>query len=181
MATRHPAASPRRSARKQPNALRMLKDDHDKVKGLFERFHGSRSHEEKRELAQTICRMLKVHTQLEEEIFYPAVRNAIEDEDTMNESLVEHAAAKELVEQIEKMSPNDGLFDAKVVVLGEYVNHHIREEQNQMFPQIRKSDLDLDDLAEQLRTRKQQLTREMGMDEGEARASHSSSGARASA
>lgn len=181
MATRKAAANPRRSSRKQPDALRMLKDDHDKVKGLFEKFHGSRSDDKKTELAQTICQELTIHTQLEEEIFYPAVREAIDDEDIMNESTVEHASAKELIEQIQKMSPSDELFDAKVVVLGEYVNHHIREEQNQMFPQVRKSDLDLNDLAEQMRTRKEQLMGEMGADEEGSRASQGSSGARASA
>jgi hemerythrin superfamily protein len=181
MATQKSSASPRRSSRKQPDALRLLKDDHDKVKGLFEKFHGSRSDDKKGELAQTICQELTVHTQIEDEIFYPAVREAIDDEDIMNESVVEHASARELIEQIQKMSPDDELFDAKVVVLGEYVNHHIREEQNQMFPQVRKTDLDLNALAEQLRTRKKELMAEMGIDEDASRASQGSSGARASA
>ncbi len=162
MATRKSSASPRRSSRRQPDAIRMLKDDHDKVKALFEKFNSSRSDDKKGELAQTICKELTVHTQLEEEIFYPAAREAIDDDDIMNESLVEHASAKELIAEIQKMSSDDDLFDAKVVVLGEYVNHHIREEQNQMFPQVRKSDLDLDELAEQMRARKQELTGESG-------------------
>jgi len=165
MATRKAAATPRRSARRQPDALRMLKDDHDKVKDLFEKFKSSRSDDKKGELAQTICKELTVHTHLEEEIFYPAVREAIDDDDTMNEAIVEHASAKELIAAIEKMSPDDEMFDAKVVVLGEFVNHHIREEQNQMFPQVRKTDLDLNDLAEQMRARKRELTGEEGADE----------------
>jgi len=157
MSTRK-AATPRRSTRRKPDALRMLKDDHDKVKALFEKFQSARRDEEKKgEIAQTICKELTVHTQLEEEIFYPAVRAAIDDEDVMNEARVEHDSAKELIAEIEKMSPDEDMFDAKVKVLGEFVNHHIREEQNEMFPQVRKTDLDLNALAERMRSRKQQL------------------------
>jgi hemerythrin superfamily protein len=153
------AATPRRSARKQPDALRMLKDDHDKVKALFEKFESAKRDDKKKgEIAQTICKELTVHTKLEEEIFYPAVRAAIDDEDVMNEALVEHGSAKDLIGEIEKMSADEDMFDAKVTVLGEFVNHHIREEQNQMFPQVRKTDLDLNALADKMRARKQQLT-----------------------
>ena len=158
MSTRK-AATPRRSTRRQPDALRMLKDDHDKVKGLFEKFESARRDDKKKgEIAQTICQELTVHTQLEEEIFYPAVREAIDDEDVMNEAVVEHGSAKDLIAEIEKMSPDENMFDAKVKVLGEFVNHHIREEQNEMFPQVRKTDLDLNALGDQMRSRKQQLT-----------------------
>ncbi len=158
MSTRK-AATPRRSTRRQPDALRMLKDDHDKVKGLFEKFESARRDDKKKgEIAQTICKELTVHTQLEEEIFYPAVREAIDDEDVMNEAVVEHGSAKDLIAEIEKMSPDEDMFDAKVKVLGEFVNHHIREEQNEMFPQVRKTDLDLNALGDQMRSRKQQLT-----------------------
>ena len=157
MSTRK-AATPRRSTRRKPDALRMLKDDHDKVKGLFEKFQNARRDDERKgEIAQTICKELTVHAQLEEEIFYPAVREAIDDDDVMNEAVVEHGSAKELIAEIEKMSPDEDMFDAKVKVLGEFVNHHIREEQNEMFPQVRKTDLDLNALAERMRSRKQQL------------------------
>jgi len=181
MATRKAAATPRRSARKQPDALRMLKDDHDKVKDLFEKFESSRSDDKKGEIAQTICRELTVHTQLEEEIFYPAVRAAIDDEDVMNEAVVEHASAKDLIADIQKMSTDDDMFDAKVTVLGEFVNHHIREEQNQMFPQVRKTDLDLNDLAEQMRARKQELTGEEDEDAAASGRTQSASHSRANA
>ena len=107
--------------------------------------------------SQTICKELTVDAQLEEEIFYPAVREAIDDDDVMNEAVVEHGSAKELIAEIEKMSPDEDMFDAKVKVLGEFVSHHIREEQNEMFPQVRKTDLDLNALAERMRSRKQQL------------------------
>ena len=157
MSTRK-AATPRRSTRRKPDALRMLKDDHDKVKGLFEKFQNARRDDERKgEIAQTICKELTVHAQLEEEIFYPAVREAIDDDDVMNEAVVEHGSAKELIAEIEKMSPDEDMFDAKVKVLGEFVSHHIREEQNEMFPQVRKTDLDLNALAERMRSRKQQL------------------------
>ena len=167
MSTRK-AATPRRSTRRKPDALRMLKDDHDKVKDLFEKFQNARRDENRKsEIAQTICKELTVHTQLEEEIFYPAVRAAINDDDVMNEAAVEHGSAKELIAEIEKMSPDEYMFDAKVKVLGEFVNHHIREEQNEMFPQVRKTDLDLNALAERMRSRKQQL---VGDEEAEAAA-----------
>jgi hemerythrin-like domain-containing protein len=139
----------------------MLKDDHDKVKGLFEKFQSARSDDKKAELAEMICHELTIHTQLEEEIFYPAVSEAIDAEDVMDEALVEHGSAKELIEALEQMAPGDELFDAKVTVLGEWVRHHIREEQNEMFPQVRNSDLDLNELAERLRARKEELTGEM--------------------
>jgi hemerythrin superfamily protein len=154
MATKKPA---RKSTARKPDALRMLKDDHDKLKGMFEKFKSSRSDDKKAELVEMICRELTIHTQLEEEIFYPAVREAIDDTDLLDEALVEHASAKELIEDLEQMAPGDDLFDAKVTVLGEYVTHHIREEQNEMFPLVRKSGLDLMALAEQLRDRKQEL------------------------
>ena len=107
MATKKPA---RKSAARKPDALRMLKDDHDKVKGMFEKFKSSRSDDKKAELAEMICRELTIHTQLEEEIFYPAVREAIDEADLMDEALVEHASAKELIEDLEQcLAEFDGL------------------------------------------------------------------------
>jgi len=139
----------------------MLKDDHDKVKELFDKFDSARSDDKKAELAEMICHELTIHTHLEEEIFYPAVREAIDAEHVMDEALVEHGSAKELIEALEQMAPGDELFDAKVTVLGEWVRHHIREEQNEMFPQVRKSSLDLTELAERMRVRKEELTDEV--------------------
>jgi iron-sulfur cluster repair protein YtfE (RIC family) len=109
------------------------------------------------ELVQEVCNELKVHTTLEEEIFYPAVREAIEDEDIMNEAQVEHDSAKELISQLEGMKPDDPMYAAIFTVLGEYVMHHVKEEESEMFPQAKKSEIDLMALAEQMAARKEEL------------------------
>ena len=98
-----------------------------------------------------------MHTTIEEEIFYPAVREAIDEEDLMDEALVEHAGAKELIEQLEGMSPQDDLYDAKVTVLGEQIDHHASEEEEEMFPKAKKAKLDLQELGAQLTERKEEL------------------------
>ena len=162
--TTRKAATPRRSTRRKPDALRMLKDDHDKVKGLFENFQNARRDEKRKgEIAQTICKELTVHTQLEEEIFYPAVREAIDDDDVMNEAVVEHGSAKELIAEIEKMSPDEDMFDAKVKVLKEEIEHHVEEEEKPkegLFAQTREADIDLKELGERLAQRKEALQAE---------------------
>ena len=100
---------------------------------------------------------LKIHSQIENEIVYPAIREAIEDDDLMDEALVEHEAAEELISQLEQMQPGDEMYDAKFTVLGEYVNHHIAEEQKEMFPKARKAEIDLAELGEQMTARKNEL------------------------
>jgi len=138
----------RKSSSRQPTALRLLKEDHARVRSMFDKFEKTESGREKQVLAQTICHEIKVHAQLEEEIFYPAVRQAIEDEDIMNEADVEHASAKQLIAQIETADPTEEHFDALVTVLGEYIKHHVKEEESEMFKQIKRSDLDLEALGE---------------------------------
>jgi hypothetical protein len=113
------------------------------------------------QLVQTVCEELKVHTALEEEIFYPAVREAIEDEDIMNEAQVEHDTAKMLIEQLENMGPDDPNYHATFTVLGEYVRHHVKEEEDEMFPQASKADLDLEELGARMRARKTELMGEV--------------------
>jgi len=141
----------------------LLKDDHSEVKALFKEFHRSHSDQEKGVLAQEICEMLTVHSTCEEELVYPAARDALneDDQELVNEAAIEHATAKDLIGQVEAMAPGDQMFDATVKVLGDYVAHHIKEEEGELFPKIRKTDLDLDDLGRIVLRRKEQLTREL--------------------
>lgn len=144
---------------KTNDAVGLLTKDHKDVKTMFEQFEGltDRSKASKKKLADQICNALTVHTQLEEKIFYPAVRKAINDEAMMDEALVEHASAKELIAQIEGMQADDDLYDAKVKVLSEQIEHHVREEEDEMFPKVRKTSLDLNALAEEMMALKQQI------------------------
>jgi hemerythrin superfamily protein len=145
---------------KTETAIDLLKEDHDKVKKAFKEFEKmDRSDTETcRQVVRTVCDDLRVHTTVEEEIFYPAVREAIDDEDMMNEASVEHETAKTLIEQLENMEPDDPNYFATFTVLGEYVMHYVKEEESEMFPQAKKAkQLDLDALGERMRVRKQEL------------------------
>ena len=151
------------SAAGKMNALELLKEDHAKVKQSFKEFE-KMDHEDKatmQEMVRGVCAELKAHTTIEEEIFYPAVRAAIEDEDLMNEAQVEHASAKDLIAQLEGMQADDPLFSATFRVLGEYVLHHVKEEESEMFAQVRKAKLDLEELGAKIMARKQQLLESM--------------------
>jgi hemerythrin superfamily protein len=156
----------KKSTRARRDATTLLAKDHKDVKALFRRYEKMAKAEaeggERQALATEICRMLTVHATIEEEIFYPAVREADVDEDLLDEAEVEHASAKDLIAQIESMGPEDELFDAKVKVLGEYVNHHVEEEEGQMFPKARRAKVDLEGLAGRLAERKQALLGESG-------------------
>lgn len=139
------------------DAIGLLKADHAKVKELFAQFEKARNDSQKQRLAETICQELTVHTTLEEEIFYPAAQEAIDEPDLVDEAEVEHQSAKDLIEQIESGGPEEDKWEAHVKVLGEYVMHHVKEEEGELFPQVRETDLDLKALAEQLLARKQEL------------------------
>jgi hemerythrin superfamily protein len=145
------------STEKSLDAIALLKADHAKAKKLFAQFDRSRDDAEKQELAYTICVELKVHMAIEEEVFYPAVRRAIDADDILDEALVEHATAKDLIEEIEAGPHADDMWDAKVKVLGEYIDHHIKEEHSDIFPKALKSSLDLQGIGDALQRRKQQL------------------------
>ncbi len=141
------------SKKDSTNAIDLLMDDHKNVRKMFKEFekmHADASPEEKQELAEQICSELKIHTSVEEEIVYPAAREAIDDEDLMNEAEVEHASAKDLIEQIEALDPSDPMYAAKVTVLGEYVNHHVEEEEKEMFPKMKKAKMDLEALGQEV-------------------------------
>ena len=149
------------SGQRTPDAIKLLKDDHSEVSTLFdkyERAHKRLSESEKQALAQQICEALKVHAQIEEEIFYPACMEHVKGaEELLAEAKVEHESAKELISKIENETPGGEDYDAQVAVLGEYIRHHVKEEQNELFPKVRKSDMDLKDLGRQLAERKSSL------------------------
>ena len=133
--------SPRAAA---DNALAVLRADHERVTELFARFERLKSNgPQKAQLVERICDELELHTRIEEELFYPSIRPSLGDDDLMDEAQVEHDSAKALIEQLRGMKPGDTLYDAKVTVLGEYVRHHVQEEQDEMFPKVEKIDLDL--------------------------------------
>ena len=146
-----------RASAKPEDAIRLLKADHREVKAWFKEFESLEDDSEKQQMASKICLALTVHAQIEEEIFYPAVRAGIDDDDLMDEAEVEHAAAKQLIAEIQRLKPSDKLFDAKVVVLGEYVNHHVEEEEKEMFPEARHGEVDMKQLGDKLAARKKEL------------------------
>jgi len=149
------------------DAIAMLAADHKKVKAMFKEFKSLKEEgtgEEKVALVKEICDALTVHAVIEEEIFYPAVRAAIEDRDLMDEALVEHAGAKEIIAQLRQMDPDDDLYDAKVTVLGEQIDHHVEEEEGEMFPKARKAKVDTEALGTELAARKQEKAAELGAD-----------------
>ncbi len=151
-----------RAAAKPADAIKLLKADHKEVRAWFKQYEDLEDNADKQALADKICLALTVHTQIEEEIYYPATREAIDDDDLLDEAEVEHASAKQLIAEIQGMKAGDHLFDAKVTVLGEYINHHVEEEEREMFPESRDSDLDLKTLGEQMAARKAELMKQAG-------------------
>ncbi len=168
------ATSSRSAASKPlPLALELLIADHRKVERLFDRYEDEKDSDEdgRRALAQRICAELTVHTQLEEELFYPWLRENLDEEsmDLVDEAIVEHGTAKDLIAQIEGAAEVDETYDARVTVLGEYVRHHVREEENEIFPQVQSMQEELDELGQEIAARKTELMDEqgLGMDEDE--------------
>ena len=146
-------------AESKQDAIALLKADHRKVEDLFEKFENAKGDGAKRKIALQICTELTVHTAIEEEIFYPACKGKIE-EDLIKEAYVEHDGAKLLMAEIEAGGPDDEYYDAKVKVLQEQIEHHVKEEEQMlkgMFSQARRAGLDMDALGEQLAARKQEL------------------------
>ena len=142
------------------NAIQLLVQDHREVEALFEKFENASGDGKKEKIAKAICTELKIHAMIEEEIFYPALRGKIDDDD-IDEAYVEHDGAKVMINDIEAGSPDDHFYDAKVKVLQEEIEHHIKEEEKEkdnIFTQARKTDVDLDALGEQMAARKAELT-----------------------
>ncbi|MFN3859618.1 MAG: hemerythrin domain-containing protein [Caulobacter sp.] len=142
-----------------PDAIALLKADHRAVEELFEKFETARGDGAKQRIAEKICLELKIHAQIEEEIFYPACRGAIED-DLVDEAIVEHDGAKVLINEIEAGGPDDAFYEAKVKVLQEQIEHHVEEEEKRvegMFSQARKAGLDMDELGRRMFERKEEL------------------------
>lgn len=155
---------------KSNDAIAMLTNDHKEVKALFKQYdklvQQDAEDDEKMAIAEEICQMLTVHATVEEEIFYPAAREVLgDDEALIDEADVEHATAKDLIAQLEGASPaDDALFDAKVKVLGEYIDHHVKEEEDEIFPKAKKAKLDTTALGIEMAARKDELMAEMGVE-----------------
>lgn len=149
----------------QPDAVDLLKQDHDEVDALFDEYEkmaeGRTQARAKRELSTRICGMLAVHAMIEEEIFYPAARAAKVDTAMLDEAEIEHGSAKQLIAEIGASNAGDSLYDARVKVLGEYIRHHVKEEENEMFPACRASNMDLAEVGARLRERKDELMRKL--------------------
>jgi hemerythrin superfamily protein len=143
------------------DALALLKSDHEEVADMIDAY-AEADDGEKQDIAITICTALTVHAQIEEEIFYPAAREVLDEDDAelVNEADVEHGAVKQLIAQIQSLDGSDDHFDAMVTVLGEYVRHHVAEEENELFPKLEQTDLDLVSLGQQLVRRKAELSAE---------------------
>ena len=164
MATRQKGRGPGSST--EQDAIGILMADHKKVKNLFSDFKKLRDgghNEEKAAIVDQICSELKVHAAIEEEIFYPAVRKSIDDSDLMDEALVEHAGAKDLIAQLEEMGAEEDLYDAKVTVLGEQIDHHVKEEEGDMFKRAKKAKVDTAALGATMLKRKRALMTELGL------------------
>ena len=164
------SAAKKTTSRGRADALTMLKADHDLVKKLFNRYERTKdnmSDGDKSQMVQQLCGELTVHAQIEEEIFYPALRNVADDDlnEMLDEAAVEHTGAKDLIAQLQGGKPTDPLYDAKVPVLGEQVKHHAEEEETNIFRKARRArEADLTVLREQMEARKTELKGELGLE-----------------
>src|ERR1700730_15354735 len=150
-------ASSSRANDRTISAIELLEQDHREVESFFEEYAELNDDGQKAELAAKICLVLKVHAQIEEEIFYPEARRATEDDDLLDEAAVEHAGAKNLITEIEAMRVADDLFDAKIKVLGDQIRHHVKEGEQKLFPAAEAAKMDLEGLGKELAARKAEL------------------------
>ncbi|MEO7953384.1 MAG: hemerythrin domain-containing protein [Polaromonas sp.] len=154
-----PTATPSKvnATSKAQDATALLRADHKAVSELFDEYPKARANTKKKDLVTQICDALTVHAQIEEEIFYPAVKLALKDTELIPEATVEHATLKNLIAQVKDVEPDGEMFDAKVKVMSEYVKHHVQEEQNEIFPKAKDTKLDMMELGAQLAARKEEL------------------------
>jgi len=157
-----------KTASDKPLAIEMLMADHRKVEDLFEQYQAAKDADDdsRRDIAATLCTEITVHAAVEEEVFYPWLRETLDEDDVdmVEEAQVEHDGVKELVAQIEEAGSADDVLDAKVKVLGEYVKHHVREEEGEIFPAVAGEREALDELGQQMQARKEELEEELGID-----------------
>jgi hypothetical protein len=154
----------RKTTRTSPNdAIKLLEADHRQVDKWFKEYEATNGAKTKAKLVDQIITALKVHTQIEEEIFYPVSREFLdsEGEEMVDEAVVEHASAKNLIAEIEAMEVGDDLFDAKVKVLSELIEHHVEEEEKEYFPETRKTEMDMEAVGAQMKARKEELMAQM--------------------
>jgi hemerythrin superfamily protein len=163
-ATRRSPAKPARTpaTRGGIDAIALLKADHQRVSQMYDQYEATRSTAKKKALVASICLELSVHAQVEEEIFYPAVKAALKDKEMVPEAQVEHATLKELIAQVKDKEPDGEMFDAKIKVMSEYTKHHVKEEQNEMFPKAKQSKLDMKELGARIAARKEELMADPG-------------------
>lgn len=157
MATSKRSPAKKKAGAKAQDAIALLRADHKQVSELFAQYEKARSANKKRSLVDAICLQLRVHTQIEDEIFYPAVKAALKDKELIPEASVEHASVKNLIEQVEGKEPDGEMFDARIKVMSEYVKHHVKEEQSEMFPKAKATRLDMNALGAQLVAKKEEL------------------------
>jgi hemerythrin superfamily protein len=149
--------SPDERMDKPQEAIALLRADHHKVSELFTEYEQAKTNAKKRSIVAEICTELSVHAQVEEEIFYPAVKKALKDTELVPEATVEHAALKDLIAQVEDVEPDGEMYEARITVLSEFVKHHVKEEQNEMFPKAKATDLDMMELGMEMAARKSEL------------------------
>jgi hemerythrin superfamily protein len=151
------------------DAIKLLKQDHREVEALFDAFEKARGDSRKQKIAEQICQMLKVHAMVEEELFYPKIKPEIKESELIDEAQVEHNSAKQLIAEIEGGAAGNEMWEAKVKVLGEYIKHHVKEEEGEIFPQVKDTDLNLQEIGAEMAQRKEELMGEMGMSNGRRR------------
>ena len=140
-----------------PNAVQLIKQDHKKVEGLFQKFKKTKGQDAKRRIAEQAMDQLEIHAKIEEEIFYPAAKSVLEESDMIEEALKEHGMVKDLIEELRALESDDESFEEKWSELVENVQHHVQEEENEMLPQVKDSDLDLAQCGEEMQERKEEL------------------------